>query len=214
MTLGLPKLLTYLGLLAGAFGLVLQFAISIPSYLAAGRWLPDALIAFFSFYTILTNIALVLVYLSQVTAIGWLRPFRHPVPRAMMVAVMVLVGGFYHLLLADLWDPQGLFRVADVTLHYVTPALYLVWWLFAQRHGGTGYNDIPAMLLPTLVYFLWVLARGAVVGEYPYPILAVNELGYGTVLVNALFVACFLAVASMLVIAIDRLLAAPQATAQ
>ncbi|KKB10496.1 hypothetical protein VE25_17285 [Devosia geojensis] len=214
MTIGVPKLLTYLGLLVGAFGLVLQFAISIPSYLAAGRWLPDALITFFSFYTILTNIALVLIYLSQVTAIGWLRPFRSPVVRAMMVAVMVLVCGFYHLLLADLWDPEGLFRVADVTLHYVTPILYLVWWLFAHRHGELGYTDIPAMLLPTLVYFLWVLARGAVVGEYPYPVLAANELGYGAVVVNALFIAAFLAVGSMLVIAVDRLLAGRQAIAE
>jgi hypothetical protein len=214
MTIGAPKLLTYLGLLVGAFGLLLQFAISIPSYLAAGRWLPDALITFFSFYTILTNIALVLVYLSQVTAIGWLRPLRHPVARAMMVAVMVLVCGFYHLLLADLWDPQGLFLVADITLHYVTPVLYLAWWLVAQRHGGVGYGDIPMMLLPTLVYFVWVLARGAVVSEYPYPILAVNELGYGAVVVNALFVAAFLAVVSMLVIALDRQLARRQASAR
>lgn len=202
-----PKLLTYLGFLVGAFGLLLQFTISIPAYLAAGRWLPDALVTFFSFYTILTNIALVLVYLSQLTTMGWLRIFRNRVTRAMMVAVMALVSGFYHLLLADLWDPQGLFRVADVTLHYVTPALYLVWWLLTQRHGGLGYNDIPAMLLPTIVYFLWVLVRGAVVVEYPYPILAANELGYGTVVVNALFVTAFLAVALMVVVAVDRLLA-------
>lgn len=205
--MGLPKLLTYTGLFLGTCGLLLQFALTIPAYLAAGRWLPDALITFFTFYTILSNLALVLIYVSEVNRANWLKVFRLPLTRAMMVAVMILVCGFYHVLLSGLWAPQGLFKVADVTLHYVTPAFYLAWWIVAQRHGGLVYADIPFMLLPTLVYFLWVLLRGAIVTEYPYPILEAHTLGYGQVVINAIFVAAFLAVVSMLTIFADKALA-------
>lgn len=207
MTMTARRLLTLVGLLIGASGLLLQAGLTIPAYLGAGRWLPDALITFFTFYTILSNLTLVLIYLSELHPAGWLRVFRHPVVRGMMVAVMLLVCGFYHQLLAGLWSPEGAFRVADVTLHYVTPVYYLVWWLAAQRHGELGYGDIAFMLVPTFIYFLWVLLRGAVVAEYPYPILEANTLGYGQVAVNALFVAAFLATMSLLVVAADRALA-------
>jgi hypothetical protein len=201
------RLPTALGLAIGVAALVLQFGLTVPAFLSAGRWLPDALITFFSFYTILTNLVLVLIYLSALTAAPWLDIFRHPVTRAMMVAVMALVCGFYHLLLSGLWQPEGLFRIADVTLHYITPIVYALWWLFVSPHGGLRWLDIGVMLVPTLVYFFYILVRGVIVSEYPYPILEANNLGYGAVFINALVVAAVLAVLCSLVVALDHLLA-------
>jgi hypothetical protein len=201
------RLPTVLGLVIGAAAIALQFYLSMTAYLGAGRWLPDALITFFSFYTILTNLTLVLIYLSELTTTAWLAIFRHPVTRAMMVGVMLLVMGFYHLLLSGLWAPEGLLRIADVTLHYITPIVYVIWWTFVAPHGGLAWREIGIMIVPTLVYFGYILARGAIVSEYPYPILEANTLGYGTVFINAVVVAAVLAVLFALVIALDGLLA-------
>lgn len=201
------RALTLIGLLIGAVGLVLQFALSIPAYLSAGRNLADALIAFFTFYTILTNLCLVLIYLSDLTEAKWLGWFRGARTRGMMAGVIILVMLFYHALLAGLWSPEGLFRVADTILHYVTPIYFVIWWWIFADHGKLTLRDVPLMLVPSLIYVAWAMARGAVVNEYPYPILEVPQLGYPQVLVNIVIVAVALAALLALAVAADRYLA-------
>jgi len=203
----LRRALTWLGLLLGAAGLCLQFAISMPALLAAGRDLPGALGHFFSYYTILNNIAVVLVYLSALLSAGWLALFRMPLMRAIVAANIALVGLYVFFVLRFLQTLEGAFLVADTMLHYIAPLLYVVWWAVTQVHGRLRWVDLPLMLAPTLVYFIYAMARGAWVQEYPYPILNAVELGYGQVAINAVYMTLFLAVLSLLVIAADKFLA-------
>ncbi len=203
----LRRALTWLGLLLGAAGLVLQFTISMQALLAAGRDLPGALGHFFSYYTILNNIALVLVYLSALTDWAWLVIFRTPLVRSIMAANIALVGLYVFFVLRFLQSLDGLFVIADTLLHYVAPVLYVVWWALTQRHGMLRWINLPLMLAPTLVYFAYAMARGAWVQEYPYPILNAIKLGYGQVGINAVYMTAFLAVLILVTIAADMLLA-------
>lgn len=206
-------LLTWLGLGFGVGGLVLQFVIAMQTYLADGRDIAGALGTFFAYYTILTNCILVLIYLSEVTSLRWLDLFRHPVFRGMMAACITLVSVYVFLVLRHLSVLEGLFDLADRILHYLCPVLYLLWWLVAQRHGQLRWANLPIMLAPTLVYFLYAMARGAWVQEYPYPFMNAIKLGYGPVLQGAVFMAVALAVLSLIVIALDRLLGRRQPAA-
>lgn len=185
---------------------MLQFSLTIPARLALDDDLPGALGFFFSFFTILSNMALVAAYGSEVTDWRWLSWFRRPETRGMLAAAIAMVMIFYHFVLAPIWDPQGLFKVADIGLHYVTPTLFIVWWIGFNRHGTLRLQDLPMMLLPTFVYFLYAMARGALVGAYPYPILEADRLGYGQVGLNALMMVVFLSVLSLIVIGLDRLM--------
>lgn len=208
----LKPALTWAGLLLGVVALGLQFAISIPAYMANGMSLPAALVQFFSFFTILTNLTITLVYLSDLvgwTGLGW---FRKPVTRAMMAGVMALVMIFYHVMLRPIWQPEGLFLVCDYLLHYVAPLLYMTWWTIIQRHGTLDYAAVPAMLVPPLVYLAYVMVRGAVTNAYPYPTLNASELGYGQVAINVVMVAVGLSILYLITIGIDRALARRAAT--
>ena len=200
------RLLTRLGLGFGAAGLLLQFVISMQAYLATGRDIPGALGTFFAYYTILSNIVLVLIYLAEVWPIRGLELFRHPVTRGMMAACIALVSIYVFFVLRYLTSLDGLFQLADTVLHYLCPVLYLLWWLIAQRHGLLRWAHLPFMLVPTLVYFVYAMARGAWVEEYPYPILNANELGYPAVLLNAVYMTVGLGVLCLIVISLDRLL--------
>ena len=200
-------LLTWLGLLFGAGGLVLQFSISMQQMLGSGRDLFGSLGHFFAYYTILTNIILVLIYLSEVLPSAGLALFRHPVVRGMMAANIALVALYVFFVLRFLGSLDGLFLLADNVLHYLCPVLYLLWWLVAQPHGRLRWGNLPVMLAPTLVYFIYAMARGAWVQEYPYPILNAIELGYAQVALNAVYMTAGLAVLTAAVIALDRLLA-------
>jgi hypothetical protein len=200
------RLLTWAGRLVGVGGLTLQFIISMQAFLADGRDLPGALGQFFSYYTILTNIVLVLIYLSEATSACWLAVFRRPDVRAAMAANIALVGLYVLFVLRFLNELQGLFLLADYLLHYVTPVIYLLWWLLGP-HGGVGFRQLPLMLAPTVVYFVYAMARGAWVAEYPYPFMNALENGYPSVLLGALQMTVFLGVLMLVVIGIDHLLA-------
>lgn len=195
-----------LGFLLIGGSLILQFVISMSSYLANGLSVPTALVTFFSYYTILSNLALVLIFLAVLTPGRWLNWFRTDRTRGMMAGIMALVMIFYHLLLSGIWAPAGLFKLADVLLHYVAPTYYILWWLLFGRTGTLKFSDLPIMLVPTFVYLVYALVRGAIVTEYPYPVLEVHKLGYGQVFINSFMVAVGLAVLFAIAIAADRFL--------
>ncbi|WP_375597064.1 Pr6Pr family membrane protein [Devosia sp. Naph2] len=208
----LNRALTWTGLSLGLVALGLQFSISIPAYLANGMSLPAALVQFFSFFTILTNITITLIYLSALARWSWLSWFRAPKTRAMMTGVMTLVMIFYHVLLRPIWQPEGLFLVCDYLLHYAAPILFALWWVVTQKHGTVDYAEVPTMLVPPLIYLGYVMIRGALTNAYPYPTLNAFELGYGQVAINVVMVAIGLSILYLITIGIDRALARRLAT--
>lgn len=197
---------SWVGFVIGAGALILQLALTIGLRLKAGDNIAGALAFYFTFFTILTNLALVLIYASELWPRAWLGWFRQPVTRGMMAAAITLVMVFYHVILAETWDPQGLSLVCDVALHYVTPTLYVLWWLLLARHGRLQWSDIPTMLLPPTIYLIVAMLRGTIVGEYPYPILEADRIGYGMVALNVVVVLVGLSALCAIVVGIDRLL--------
>jgi hypothetical protein len=197
---------TWIGFVFGALALVLQFVLTTQLRLANGDSIVGALIFYFTFFTILTNLMLVLIYASELWPREWLSWFRSPVTRGMMAAAISLVSLFYHFILAETWSPQGLALDCDVLLHYATPVFYVLWWIVFMRHGRLRFGDIPSMLLPSTVYLIYAMVRGAIVTEYPYPILEANRLGYVAVAGNVLMVLVALTVLCAIVVALDRAL--------
>jgi hypothetical protein len=211
--MSLSRVTTFAGLIIGLAALVLQFSLTVPLRLTNGDSLVGAVIFYFTFFTILTNLALVLVYLSEFVAANWLSWFRAPVNRGMILASITLVMLFYHFVLAGLWAPEGWFKLADVTLHYVTPCLYILWWLAFQPHGTLRFRDIPLMIVPPAIYLIYAMIRGAIVNEYPYPIIEAQTLGYPQVALNAVIVLAGLALLCFISIGLDRVLGRSRAAA-
>jgi hypothetical protein len=103
------RFLQIAGLVIGVAGLALQFCISIPASMEAGRSLLGSIIFLFSFFTILTNIGAVLVHtsLQSPTGYAWLPAFAGPRMRAGVAVSIALVFIIYATVLAQLWQPQG-----------------------------------------------------------------------------------------------------------
>lgn len=214
--MALQRAATATGLAIGAFALLLRLVLSFIDGAAAGTPMPLTIVGYLSYYTILTNLFLVLIYLSEFTTAGGLRWFRSQTVRVMMAGVIVLVMVFYHVMLSGLWAPEGWHKLADVLLHYAAPVFYVLWWWIFADHGEARVRKIPAMLVPSLVYAIYTLLRGAIIGTYPYPIFEAGRLGYPQVLINIAVVAVALVVLFLLFILSDRHLArsAPLAMAR
>lgn len=178
-------LLRVIAAAVGFFALGLQYYI-----VAAAPDGPDLVtwtVNFFSFFTILSNclaaLAMVLPVLAPGSALG--RFFERPGVRTAIAAYILIVGAVYHLILRNIWDPQGWALVADILLHYVTPVLFLIDWLLFVPKGAVAWSTVGKALFFPLVYIGWTLLHGFQTGWYPYPFVNVTELGLDRVLVNS-----------------------------
>ena len=192
------------GALLGWFALALQLYLMLVQSPAPERL--GTVITFFSFFTILTNILAASVF----TAVafhpkhGWGEWLCQPSVQAATVVYIAIVGMVYQLLLRQLWNPQGAQWVADVLLHSMVPVGYVVYWLLFAPRAGLSWKDSVTWLIYPGVYLVYVLARGAVSGSYPYPFVDVNVLGYGGVLARSgLLMLVFLGM-GLLVVAVGR----------
>ncbi|OOQ59237.1 Pr6Pr family membrane protein [Mucilaginibacter pedocola] len=167
-------------------GLITQFYVSMPAYLAKGRTIEGAIIELLSFFTIQSNI-LVAVCLSIIAGstsdIGFFKRPRVLTAVAVYISIVALV---YNLVLRKTFHPVGLARVSDEILHVATPALFLIFWvlIIIKAKFKFKFQDGLAWLWYPLFYLGYILLRGHFTGLYPYFFLDVPKFGYPQVLIN------------------------------
>ena len=167
---------------------------------------PETIIRFFSFYTILTNILVAFCFtvllIKPNSRLGSF--FSQPGVLIATTIYIFVVGLIFNLILRQLWSPKGLQRLADELLHVVIPLLFILYWYLFAPKGGLGWKSAFSWLLYPFVYAVFVLFRGAASGFYPYPFIDANILGFKKVLLNSvgLFIGFFLI--SLLFIAIAK----------
>jgi hypothetical protein len=121
------------------------------------------------------------------------------------VLMIVITGIVYSLLLAK-GGKSGWDLVSDTTLHVVVPLLTLVVWFVAGPRGLLNAKVIGASLVLPLVWAGYALARGAVIGAYPYSFLDVAKNGWGAVLAFIAVIVIVALVLALLLLALDRVL--------
>jgi hypothetical protein len=81
---------------------------------------------------------------------------------------------------------------------------YVLYWLLFGPRTGLNWKDAVVWLTYPGVYLVYILARGAMSGLYPYPFVDVTVLGYGGVIARAgLLMLVFLGM-GLLVVAVGR----------
>lgn len=166
---------------------VAQLVRSIQNTLAADGDVSALLVNFFSFFTIESNILAIVVMLIGVgmalTAKGveksWFTVLRTVAVTYMTVTLIV-----YNLLLRGIELPQGqTVPWSNEILHVVGPLLVIIDWFIAPGRNRLEWNRVWAVVVFPIVWAVYTLIRGAIVGWYPYPFLDPGNwpLGYVTV---------------------------------
>ncbi|MHA6782897.1 Pr6Pr family membrane protein [Pseudonocardia saturnea] len=188
---------------------VVAFVIQIPITAADESGVfdtPAARVAnLFTFFTILTNLLV-----GGTSAAIALRPAHRSrllaVLRVDAVLGIAVTAAVYHTLLADLYDLRGAEEFANQLFHSVSPALALAGWLLFGPRGLVDRRVVLASLAYPLVWLVFTLVRGALIGWYPYPFVDVDVLGYPQVLLNCLGVTLLFLVLAAALLGLDRLL--------
>jgi hypothetical protein len=192
-----------LGAIIGWLAVTGQFCLIILNRTAT---IPETVVRFFGYFTILTNILVALSFTALLLRPGsaWRRFFLRPGVMTAIAVYIAIVGIVYNLVLRALWKPEGMQRLVDELLHTVIPLLYVVFWFVYVSSHALPWKSISSWLIFPFVYFLYVLFRGALSGFYPYPFLNVPEHGYGAVLLNSLYIMCAFVLFSVVFISIGK----------
>ena len=199
------QVLQLIGIVIGASAVIVQFFLAVQLFTGDGMSLAGATVKFFSFFTILTNIFVVLVHVAGLSR-NRLAFFRQPRVVATAVIAIAIVGIVYHFLLASLWNPQGLQKVTDIMLHYAAPIVMIVWWLACGRSRQLRWADMPLFLIYPLAYLGYVLVRAPIAGEVPYPFLDFWQNGWPSVITMIAAILAMFIVMAALAVAADRYL--------
>jgi hypothetical protein len=160
----------------------------------------------FCFFTIQSN-----VLVGIACALLALDPARSSTAFAVLrlssVVAIVVTGIVYHTLLGDLFELGRLARVADDTLHTVTPVMAVVGWLAFGPRGRTSARIAALSAVFPVCWMVFTLIRGELVGFYPYPFVDVHELGYAGVAVRSVVIAVLYLGLAAGAVALDRRLA-------
>lgn len=158
-----------------------------------------------SYFTIWSNV---------VVAVSVTLLLRRPVAATLTTRVLRLSGLLmitvtaivYQVLLAPSVDVEGWSLLTDPVLHVVTPLLTVVVWAVWGPRGWVARREVLLALVIPLVWIGWMLARGAVVGAYPYGFANVAELGYASVATTLVAILVFGLVVAAVFWGAERLL--------
>lgn len=163
----------------------------------------EAMMRFFTFFTITTNILVALIF-----TVIWLKPndkssFLARYSTKTAAAVFIFVVGFvYNVILRFLWQPQGVQKIVDEMLHLVIPILYCLYWFFKMKVQLIQWKSILIWLIYPLVYLIVIMIRGAFSHYYPYPFVNVSDLGYYKVMLNCIGMTFFFALISTIAVGV------------
>ena len=175
------------GFIIGWFAVIAQLFLMLENRQAD---IPETIIRFFSFFTILTNI---LVALFLTTSVFRLKkfPFNLFLAKGTLTAItafIVIVGLVYQIVLRQIWEPTGLQYIIDELLHTIIPLFMLGYWFFNIRKEDLLLKHVFKWLIYPTIYLIFIIVRGYLSGYYPYPFLNIEEIGFDGVLINIVII--------------------------
>tara|TARA_R110002049_G_scaffold4504_1_gene31298 strand:+ start:13640 stop:14263 length:624 start_codon:yes stop_codon:yes gene_type:complete len=172
-----------IGLILGWFAIIGQFVLLIINRQAG---IPETIIRFFSFFTILTNIMVALFFtLSYLNSKK--KPLNLFISNGALTALttfILIVGLVYQVSLRHIWNPTGLQFVVDELLHTVIPIYLLIYWFRYSNKSDLETKSVLCWLLYPIIYVMFIFSRGYLSGYYPYPFLNIPEIGIQIALIN------------------------------
>ena len=162
----------------------------------------ETTIRFFSFFTILSNLAVVLCFSSLFfNVLPFFKSFKIMTAIAVYISIVAIV---YNTVLRFLWEPKGLQKIVDEFLHVIIPILFVYYWFKSDLNEKLNYKLLWKILIFPAIYLIFVLIRGNFSAYYPYPFINVSTIGYSQTIVNAILVVVAFIIVSLAYIRISR----------
>lgn len=145
---------------------------------------------FFSFFTIQSNILVILLLLT--VGIGNLLGITKSIAslRGALTLYISMTGIIYFLLLAGNETAlQTTIPWVNLVLHYFLPIVVIADWIAFPPKTNVAFKHALVWLLYPVAYLLYSFTRGAITGWYPYPFLNPLTSGWPNVVAMCIIIA-------------------------
>ena len=181
--------------LIGWFAVIAQFILMLENRVDS---IPETIVRFFSFFTILTN-TLIAVYFTCQFFTNQAASINKPGILTAITTYIIIVCLVYQIALRHVWQPQGLQRIVDELLHSIIPVLVILFWYLYESTKSINYSQILKWAIFPFIYLIFILGRGRLSNFYPYPFIDVANIGIAKVLTNsAVILVLFLMISAIL----------------
>jgi hypothetical protein len=168
----------------------------------------DFVVNFFSYFTILSNALSAIVLLIGAGFCFRMRrdPAWYNLLLGSVVTYMATTGVVYNLLLRGIQLDQGhTLGWSNEVLHLIAPIYLVVVWIVTPGKSRLEWRQVWGIIAFPLVWTVYTMIRGSIVGWYPYPFLnPAQPGGVGAVIVYIIAIAGFIGLMGCAVIALSR----------
>ncbi|MGZ3692456.1 MAG: Pr6Pr family membrane protein [Pseudobdellovibrio sp.] len=207
----MKKALILLTSVLGFAALIIQMISSVERKLEQGFSLLYALNHYFSYFTIIINSTVAVLFLTlyffpNSKCANW---FKKSTVNGALCLYILVVGLIFYALLYPTSTETGIQALASHILHGFVPLAYAYLWYSEFSNKDLAYHDSFKWLVVPLVYFIYLIIRGAIINAYPYFFVDVSKYGYVTVLEFAIGILLFFTALGCLLVFADKRRLAP-----
>ena len=137
---------------------------------------PIRIVAFFSYFTIWSNILVIFVGIMIATKRNSSKYFGNTFATALIM--ITITGLVYNTILLPSSPPQGWYWLTSTLMHLVAPIMYIYLWLKKGPRGFIYPNKSLQILTIPILYLLYTVARGLAIKQWPYKFLDLTSEGF------------------------------------
>lgn len=119
------------------------------------------------------------------------------------IAVTALV---FHFTLSHRINYEGLPYTTTVIMHYITPCLFVLYWILFQKKKEFSFNYSLIWLIYPIIYLIYTLIRGVLVGWYPYPFIDASVLSPEKIILNSIGVGLIFIICGVIFVFLSKFL--------
>ena len=109
----------------------------------------------------------------------------------------------FAVVLSPLYHPPGLEGVLNLMLHYIIPAGFIIDW-FITEGNNYQWSFIPYWFCYPIGYLIFALIHGGTTGDYLYPFLNLDVLGFDGLMIRVILLIAFFTGLSSVYITVSR----------
>lgn len=138
----------------------------------------STLIGLLKYFTIWSNIFILLLFISKQVGWSWLDAFKGGIYINITVTMVVFI-----TMLSWMYQPVGIDIGANIMNHYITPVLALIYLFLYENKADFTLNHIKLWLVFPLYYLAFALNYSAITRVAIYPFFDFIALGMTGILV-------------------------------
>jgi len=137
---------------------------------------PIRIVAFFSYFTIWSN--LLVVYIGYAVAANKSSSKYFGMLFANVLIMITITGLVYNTLLLPVYPPKGWYWLTSSLMHLVVPVMYNYLWIKKGPRGNIASVRTLQILTIPIIYLIYTILHGLAIQQWPYKFIDLTSEGF------------------------------------